>query len=541
VNNEEEAALARAIVDKTVFGYALAYMVLDGRPFDFKGHNYLIKPYQDNHPYQVIEKAAQMGASVLGMAKAFYVCDKLNANTIYFFPTDEDVREFSKTRVAPIIRDSPHIREIVDDVDSVGVRQIGRGFLYFRGMRSQIRMKSAPADFLVFDELDEVDAGDKNVATAEQRLNHSALRWKFMLSTPTFEDYGVDRIFKMSDQQYWNVICKHCDAKNILEKQWPECVKRLSDAKAILICRKCGNELETGYGEWIAENPTRERIRGYHFCGLYNPYADLVGMLETWEEGNDDRVQELMRQQLGIPYVTADRQLSIEQVKRCCDPYQMIDSGEKCYMGVDQRGRELHVVIRGREKFTRKPMVLFIGRVKTFHDLDLIMLRYDISLAVVDGTPNQHSAREFMARFPGRVYLAYYNADQRGSYKWKEANSSDDDYMVTVNRTEALDNMYEEITRRDVALPTYNDSEVAMFCVQLTKLARMHEVEEHNKYLMGTLKAAIYKKLGEEHYAHAMSYSLIAMGRYGAPATTAIVKSPTFATTVSTRRNGGLF
>jgi hypothetical protein len=36
-------------------------ITLDGKPFSYNRHEYLIEPYKDNHPHQVEEKAAQMG------------------------------------------------------------------------------------------------------------------------------------------------------------------------------------------------------------------------------------------------------------------------------------------------------------------------------------------------------------------------------------------------------------------------------------------------------------------------------------------------
>ncbi len=45
-------------------------IILDGRPFAFERHEYLIEPYQDDHPYQVEMKAAQLGLTVRATLKA---------------------------------------------------------------------------------------------------------------------------------------------------------------------------------------------------------------------------------------------------------------------------------------------------------------------------------------------------------------------------------------------------------------------------------------------------------------------------------------
>jgi hypothetical protein len=527
------AELSAQLVEKTQFGYALEYVCLDGKPFDFSDHNYLLDMYADTHPYQVVEKAAQMGASVIGMIKSFFVCDKLGKNVIYFFPTDEDVREFSKSRVAPIIRDSPHIRAIVDDVDSVSLRQVGRGFLYFRGMRSKIRMKSVPADMLVFDELYEVSADQFELA--DQRLNHSTLKWRYMLSTPTFDNYGIDYQFQKSDQRYWNLICKKCLTYNIMEKQWPDCVFREDELTAYLICRKCNAKLDTQFGEWVAERPKTQRIRGYHLCGLYSVYADLPGWLDDYYSGR--KREEFMRSRLGLPWVSADQRVTEDVVLRCVDGHEMGPGIPHSYMGVDQKGDMLHVVIRAPHKITKRPTILFIGTVKTFNELDALIRIYDVDMCVIDGLPNQHSARDFSMRFPGRVSLCYYNDNQKGAYKWTEPRAFSDsdspgDYQVIVNRTEALDDMFEEVTHRELSLPKINDDVTNAFVKQLCNLARINELDDD-----GGVMQAVWKRLGEDHFAHANSYSAIARARFDSgPAQAVVVNSPLIAQTQYSRR-----
>jgi hypothetical protein len=513
--------IQRLAVERTVYGYAEEYLHLeDGSKFSFKNHNYLVDIYLDLHPYIVIEKSAQMGASIYAIAKAFAVCDKMSKNTIYFFPTDTDVMDFSKTRVGPIVANSPHLSEVTGRSDSLGLRQVNNGWLYFRGMRSKVAMKSIPADFLIFDELDEVPEGAE--ALADQRLNHSSLRWRLKLSTPTYENFGIDREFKNSDQRYWNLVCRACQTRNIMEFQFPECVRRFTPTKCGLICRRCKRELDPQYGEWIAEKPSVERIRGYHICGLYSSFLDLSDMMYEFEGGR--RRDEFMRSKLGLPWVSAEQRITRDMVQRCYSDYEMhIDY--HTFMGVDQKGDQLHLTIRKPNRISGKSEVILVGRVRTFDLLDDYMRRYDIDLCVIDGTPNQHSARDFSRRFPGRVYLCFYQDTQKGEYAWRESTTTTGlDYMVIVNRTEALDAMYEQIGRREVAFPRPT-KDVEELTEQLTNLAR-ENVEDDD----GTIKGAVWKRLGPDHFAHSLSYSLIAQSKYGTQTPSSIVvQSPIMA------------
>jgi hypothetical protein len=521
--------IARQVVDRSVYGYAEEYLFLEnGEKFSFARHNYLIGLYQDDWPYIAIEKSAQMGASIYAIAKAFMVCDKKNRNVIYFFPTDSDVLEFSKTRVGPIVDNSPHLSDITGKSDALGLRKVGNAWLYFRGMRSKITMKSVPADMLVFDELDEVPAGSEDLA--DQRLNHSDLQWRLKLSTPTYENFGIDREFKMGDQRYWNLVCKSCNERNIVEKTFPDCVKRLSPTVCVLICQRCKRELDPQYGEWVADAPTLGAfIHSYHICGLYSSYLDLSRMMYEYDTGRGR--DEFMRSKLGMPWVSNDQRCTLEMIQACYGDYEMhLDL--HTFMGVDQKGDELHITIRRPNRLLGKSETIFIGKVETFGLLDDFMRRYDVNLCVIDGTPNQHSARDFSRRFPGRVYLCFYQDSQKGEYAWREtATNAGVDYMVIVNRTEALDAMYEQIGRREVAFPKPT-KDVVELSEQLTNMARENVKDDE-----GTIKGAVWKRLGPDHYAHSLSYSLIAESKYGSQTPSSVLlQSPVMSRIISPNR-----
>ncbi len=507
--NANDGLVGALLADRTRYGYAEQNIYVDGKKFSFADHKYLVGIYGDTHPNIVIEKSAQMGASIYAIISALFVCDKMQKNVIYFFPTDTDVTDFAKTRVAPMVNDSPYLQTVTSSKDALGLRQVNKGWLYFRGMKSTIAMKSVPADYLIFDELDEVT--DAQEALADQRLNHSALKWRLKLSTPTFEGYGIDRVFQKSDKRYWNLICPHCDAFNIVEDTFPDCIKRESETVAYLICYKCQSRLNTQYGQWVPKAPKVERIRGYHVCGLYSEFTSLADLMDEYDSGR--RRDEFMRSKLGFPYTPADQRITPGMVRACVGGEEMhIDTNT--YMGVDQKGDELHIVIRKGIKFTRQHEIIHISKVREFGELDRFMRQYNVNCCVIDGTPNQHSARDFSKRFPGRVFLCYYSDSQKGAYAWSEPQSSDAmdkglHWEVKVNRTEAIDDMYDEISRRTITLPK-ETPEVSTFIDQMCSLAKVYEEDDD-----GGLVKAFWKRLGPDHYAHANTYSMIAFSRYG--------------------------
>jgi hypothetical protein len=62
------------------------------------------------------------------------------------------------------------------------------------------------------------------------------------------------------------------------------------------------------------------------------------------------------------------------------------------------------------------------------------MQRFDVDRCVIDGMPETHATRQFADRHVGRVYLCFFNENQKGVPRWDWG-----DRKVEVNRTEALD------------------------------------------------------------------------------------------------------
>ena len=71
-------------------------VTLDGRPFSYERHEYLMEPYRDAHPHQVEMKAAQLGLTSKAMLRVAYGA-RFGAyrGILYLFPSKSDVTDFS--------------------------------------------------------------------------------------------------------------------------------------------------------------------------------------------------------------------------------------------------------------------------------------------------------------------------------------------------------------------------------------------------------------------------------------------------------------
>jgi hypothetical protein len=413
---------------------------------------------------------------------------------LYLFPSKSDVTDFSKGRIDPLIDDNPDtIGKWLRDTDSANVKRIWNSFLYLRGMKSRVGLKSIPADFIVFDELDE--APQNAVDMAMERMGHSEFRKVLKLSNPTLPDYGINKELQQTDQRYWLLKCPACGSYTCLEDTFPDCLLE-TGGRVIRACSHCQEELNPSIGEWVAKRPTITDRRGYHYSQLFSHFEDPADILHKFRTTNN--LTDFYNLKIGIPYVAAENRLSVQEVLALCGSDGIIseDPGP-CSMGVDQ-GNDLHVAIgkKAREKAGR---IIHLGVYKDWEELDRLMKNFHVSRCVVDALPETRNARAFAERHKGRVFLNYYNQHQKGGYSWNER-----DLIVSCNRTESLDASHKEIMDQAIILPRECDI-VKTFAEHLHNTAKKLEEDDET----GS-KRYVYVKLGGDHFRHAFNYEAMA-------------------------------
>ena len=475
-------------------------VVLDGRPFQYEKHEYLIEPYQDNHPHQVEMKAAQLGLTSKAMLRVAYGARYGGYRGIlYLFPSKSDVTDFSKGRIDPLIDENPDtIGKWIRDTDAANIKRIWNAFLYLRGMKSRVGLKSIPIDFTVFDELDE--APQNAVDMAMERMGHSEFKETLKLSNPTMVDYGIDAAFQETDQRYWLLKCDKCVEYTCLEDTFPDCLITVN-GRVIRACCKCHAELNPSIGQWVAKKPRVTDKRGYHYSQLFSHYVDPADILRQYLTTKN--LTDFYNLKIGNAYVEAENRLSVQEVLDLCgnEGIASEDTGA-CSMGVDQ-GKDLHVVI-GKKVFGKAGKIIHLGIYRDWEELDRLMSNFHVFRCVVDALPETRNARAFAERHRGKVFLNYYNEHQKGSYKWNEA-----ELIVQCNRTESLDASHREIMDRSIILPKSCEI-IQDFAQHMHNVAKKLEEDEES----GS-KRYIYVKLGLDHFRHAFNYECMARQRGG--------------------------
>lgn len=482
-----------------------------GEFMDWYNHQYLIQIYEDTSQNMVLKKAAQVGITTFGMNKALWVADTYDSSIIYTFPTAHDVSDFSRARMNPLIQSSPHLRKVIggDTIDSVQLKQIGNSFLYFRGAWSERQAISVDSDFNIHDEID--FSKPDIIEMYKERLSHSKLKWFLAFSTPTIPEFGIDYLYNRSDKKEWFVTCPKCKKEQILK--FPDSIR--GDTKearfACIACLATITDDNRRTGRWIATGDLDWGVSGYHISQLMAPWISATEILRKEEASRIHPTQQLSGIKdfynfcLGEAYGGENQPLNRDILLQCIqNKYELEDEGRNCIMGVDQ-GDKLHVTIYKKERAGE--IRLIHSGVYTDFDKDLpnLMDKYGVVFCMIDALPNKHSARKFALMFPAKVWLIYYNVNQKEYAKWyKDVETKE--YRIIVNKMESLDRMADKFKNHLIILPRLSQ-ELDLFLRHLCNWAKDKEEKPDGRVVW------VYKKLGADHLTMATNYAMLGIDK----------------------------
>ena len=497
-------------------------------PFTMNGHEFQKRIMSVRPRVKTTKKATQFTITeseilnvLNGMINGYYP-----VGVYYLLPSLAKVFDFSRTRFKTLIHQNPHeIGRFVHDTDSVSLKRIGNGFLYFKSgrlsqniggdqMKSSANLKGDPADHAVYDEWDEMDPEAEGFVKGRLAKSKRGGTESF-LANPTLPDYGVDLKFQESSQEYWHIKCLHCGHYTCLDDEadyvddFPKQIRRQGG----LVIRACSNPrcerlLDPRNGEWVARKPNIKDHLGFTIGHPSAYWVDPAQLLREWEHPNTNKAN-FIRLKLGKAYVEAENRLAIDEVLNCCSTHGITSSDPgPCFMGVDQGGinKDLFHLSIGKKHESFAGKTIHIGIYQGWEELDRLMKIFHIIRCVIDALPNTDDARKFAYRHKGKIFLSYYNENQKGVYKWNEK-----DYTVQSNRTESLDSSHKEISTGSVLLPKKCEI-VKTYAAHLHATAK--KLVEDPK--TGSKRYIYIPKLGgPDHFRHAQNYE--AMARQEAP------------------------
>ena len=492
-------------------------------PFSLDRHEYLREIYE-HHPHEVYEKAAQVCISVYHVLKALWLCDQYTLKALYYFPTDDDVRDFGDDRLDPIIKKTEYLRERVVEakeeggVYNKGLKHVGESSIYMRGMFTRAAVKSIDGDYLVLDELDECDQTNREFAF--DRIMHSELQWASELSQPSLPDFGIDQSFAESDQRYWLLKCPACGHYNCLEEDFPQNFMRVSRAETVQTgqkyyrgCLKCNAPLDMAAGEWVPRQDGRDK-RGYHLAQLYTQIkpahaadpADQI-MAEFHRARKSPQKERFMISRVGNPY-GGERQPVTETVLNACEARYAMGplAGIPTGIGIDV-GDTKHLVVRGKSPETGRPRILWAESFEDWERAATIIKLFGESPFIIDALPYKDSAKKLVQAFPGKGRIQYFKETEKETTEGEYEKEID---VLHVDRTESLDNTTGEFADRLIEIPSLKFHEGE-------QLKALEELRAHLKHLVADMvedtkgiKRRVYKANVANHYGMAANSARLA-------------------------------
>lgn len=492
-------------------------------PWTFKHHPWLKEMHDSKAEINVGQKAAQMGFTEWALNLTFFKIDIEGSDCLYVLPTDIDAGEFSAGRFDPALEASPHLTNLFSEVRNVGHKRAGQSNLYVRGSRSRSQLKSIPCGFIVFDELDEMV--QENIALAEERASGQLVRMILKISTPTIENFGINKEYNNSTQEHFMFRCPHCG--KLTELQYPECLvitaESILDQKikeSYIQCKECRTKLDhetkTEYlstGHYIPTFSDRD-IRGFTINHLYSSaragQPDVIALAALKSILDPTEATEFHNSKLGQPFTVEGARITDQNIEKCYGDFRKGPGRLKLVtMGVDV-GKFLHLEIDewllpkqstpGLEvNDEARPRLLFEGTIEDFDDLDKYMHKYGVLAAVIDRHPETRLAYQFATRFWGRVLMCMYG---RGLFGKQVQLGAEEERTITVDRTSWLDLSLGRFKNQTIKLP-----------VDLSEQYKSHIKEPVRRYEKDRDGNPIgrYISVNPDHYAHSRNYSELAL------------------------------
>lgn len=228
----------------------------------------------------VMVAASQVGKSEFLNNCIGYIIDEDPGSILFIHPTTIDAQEYSKLRIAPMLRDSPALRKKIaapksrDSHNTILQKAYPGGILTMCGSTEAHALASKPIRYVFGDERDRwaTSAGNEgdpwDLAMARQTTFYNAKAVE--VSTTTIKNASaIEAAYYTGTMERWNSKCPHCGEYH--EIRWSDIrfeydeiivshKKTYKVKKVYYTCPGCGcisteAEMKRAPAKWIAENP----------------------------------------------------------------------------------------------------------------------------------------------------------------------------------------------------------------------------------------------------------------------------------------------
>lgn len=290
--------------------------------------------------------SAQVGKTEVVNNVVGYYIDHDPCPILVVQPNEKPMAEaWSKDRLAPMLRDTPALR---DKVSAVKGRDSGNtifhkifpgGQLSIAGANAPAGLASRPKRVIIYDEVDRYPAsagteGDP-IELGKKRSTTFWNRKHGLFSTPTVKGLSrIEKAFEQSDKRFRMCPCPHgCGAENRLTWSmvvWGSDSPAKGDPElAVYQCPSClgyfddlQKEIAVTRGKWVATAPFKG-VAGFHLSELYSPWRTLKQIVRSFldAKGDPSRMQVWVNTCLGETFEEHGEQVGENELMERVEQY----------------------------------------------------------------------------------------------------------------------------------------------------------------------------------------------------------------------------
>lgn len=294
-----------------------------------------LKDIMDAFNDPILRHIAVVASSQVGKSECInnmigYIIDQDPGSILFIQPTTIDAKDYSKLRIAPMIRDTKCLKNKVADpksresANTILQKSYPGGILTMCGSTEAHALCSKPIRYIFGDERDRwaTSAGNEGdpweLATARQITFYNAKSVE--VSTPTVKGASaIERAYGDGTMERWKTRCPHCEEyseitfENIrFEYETTEVGNdKVYDITEIhYVCPCCGGvsserEIKAQPSKWVADNPDaykQHQTRSFWLSSWVSPWASWKSTILQYLKaiGNSKKMQVVYNTRFGL-------------------------------------------------------------------------------------------------------------------------------------------------------------------------------------------------------------------------------------------------
>lgn len=348
-----------------------------------------LKEIMDSFNDPKVRHIVMVSSSQVGKSEAMnniigYIISQDPGSILLVQPTTVDAKEYSKLRIAPMIRDCKELRSRVaasksrDSSNTILQKSYPGGILTMCGSTEAHALASKPIRYILGDERDRwaISAGNEGdpweLAQARQITFYNAKSVE--VSTPTIKGASaIETAFGNGTQERWKTQCPHCKEYSEItfdcirfdkeETKAPGDKKVYKVSNIYYICPVCGAvsseaEIKKQHSKWVADNPDAleaNKTRSFWLSSWVSPWASWASTIQLYLQalGSTEKMQVVYNTRFGLLWEDRGDLEDEESVMARREEYQaeLPDGVLLLTMGVDTQDDRLEYEIVGHGHF----------------------------------------------------------------------------------------------------------------------------------------------------------------------------------------------